>query len=81
MGRSRLVRVLPLGYPCEVLGAASPVNVTECRVVPDCAGAEAKRFRSLDGTCNNLARDVSWGSTGEAFDRLVKRSELISVTR
>ena len=46
-----------------------------CRLVPDCSGAEAKRFRSIDGTCNNLARDVSWGSTGEVFDRLVKRSE------
>ena len=50
------------------------MNVTACRHVPDCSGAEAARFRSIDGTCNNLARDVSWGSTGEVFSRLVKRS-------
>ena len=67
-------QILPPGYPCEVIGAATPVNVTACRHVPDCSGAEAARFRSIDGTCNNLARDVSWGSTGEVFSRLVKRS-------
>ena len=72
-----ILQILPPGYPCEVIGAATPVNVTACRHVPDCSGAEVARFRSIDGTCNNLARDVSWGSTGEVFSRLVKRSASI----
>jgi hypothetical protein len=69
--------VLPLGYPCEIIGTLRPVNVTSCRVTPNCSEAATARYRTIDGTCNNIEKDFAWGSTGETFRRLVKRSKCI----
>jgi peroxidase len=46
----------------RVQGCESQFNVTRCR--------QADRYRSFDGTCNNL-QHPSWGMAGVCFERLV----------
>lgn len=69
---------LPLGYPCEILGSNTPENATDCtnQLTPLCFGEKTDRYRTIDGTCNNLKMDRRWGSAGSRFDRLVPRRSL-----
>jgi len=71
---NRVEVVLPLGYPCDGFGAGVPVpgNETHCPVDVDCGHYETRRYRTLDGHCNNLANST-WGAAGSHFVRNVGR--------
>ncbi len=51
-------------------------NVTHClQPDPDCSSAAASRYRSPDGTCNNL-RNATWGAAGARFTRAAEKSAI-----
>ncbi len=66
--------LLPLGYPCDGVGDTA-TNATRClKPDPSCAGAEARRYRTADGTCNNVKNPI-WGAAMARFTRATEKSE------
>ncbi|XP_059091262.1 peroxidase-like isoform X2 [Tigriopus californicus] len=70
--------ILPAGYPCHIFEpvSQSPSNDTSCRAPKPCEGFLSAKFRTVDGTCNNIQMNSLWGSAGSEFIRLVERNPL-----
>jgi len=57
---------VPIGYPClSLLDEQNEVPESHCVEAPTCLEADG-RYRSINGSCNNLA-NPRWGSVGEPF--------------
>ncbi|CAG0917148.1 unnamed protein product [Notodromas monacha] len=61
---------LEAGYGLQKfnLGGANLANV--CPPLPNCQRANQQRYRTIDGSCNNL-RNPSWGMTNTAMQRIL----------